>query len=204
MKIELTDRLAELHRFILESFVASGHSPTLADVQHRFGLSDEESAENMLAELEATRAIHRASGDPLATHAYPFSNEPTPHRVQLASGVQVYAMCAVDALGIPFMLNTDARIESGCSHCGQSITVAVQDGALAEHAPESLLVGYMPLDCCTTPATEQCPNINFFCSPEHLDEWMENHRGEELKTLSLSQALERGREIFGAMMQKIG
>src|SRR2546429_451183 len=35
--------------------------------------------------------------------AYPFSPTPTDHVVQ-AGGVRVYAMCAIDALGIPAML----------------------------------------------------------------------------------------------------
>ncbi|MGH3546890.1 MAG: organomercurial lyase [Pseudonocardiaceae bacterium] len=33
--------------------------------------------------------------------AYPFSAAPTRHRVRLATGVDTYAMCVIDALGIP-------------------------------------------------------------------------------------------------------
>jgi hypothetical protein len=34
---------------------------------------------------------------------YPFSRTPTRHRVQLAGTPPVWAMCAIDALGIPQM-----------------------------------------------------------------------------------------------------
>ncbi len=37
----------------------------------------------------------------LVSVAYPFSGFPTPHMVTLDGGVRVYAMCAIDALGIP-------------------------------------------------------------------------------------------------------
>ncbi len=38
-----------------------------------------------------------------------------------------YANCAWDALGIPAMLNCDARIVAACGDCGESITLAVMD-----------------------------------------------------------------------------
>jgi hypothetical protein len=200
MRIELTERQARLHQFILKSFSEQGRSPSLAEVQQEFSLDDESTAERFIGELEATKAIHRNTGDPLVTHAYPFSNEVTPYQVTLAAGTEVYSMCAIDALGIPFMLNQGATIISQCKHCGQAVSVEINEGKLASHAPDSLLVGYMPLGSCSTPATEQCPHINFFCSQEHLEVWMKSHPVEELKSLALPDALERGRQIFGSMM----
>ncbi|MHA4854887.1 organomercurial lyase [Rhodococcus sp. MSC1_016] len=38
------------------------------------------------------------------TSAYPFSASPTLHRASIGGGSTVYAMCAVDALGISAML----------------------------------------------------------------------------------------------------
>src|SRR5215831_684656 len=101
-----------LHRFILETFARTGHSPTLEDIQHKFVLSSIKEADSRVAELERRGSVHRNPGDREITHAYPFSNEPTSHRVQLANGPQVYAMCAIDALGMPFMLKKDAKIRS--------------------------------------------------------------------------------------------
>lgn len=202
MKVMLTEALAKLHQFILQTFVDTGQSPTLSDIQKQFSLDTEADAEKLLSELEQTKAIHRNPGDFLVTHAYPFSNEPTAHQVTLASGVKVYSMCAVDALGIPFMLNTDARIESECLHCQQAVHISVQAEKISDHSPKELMVGYVSMGNCSTPATEQCPHINFFCSQKHLDTWSNNHPEHELKFLPLEQALEQGKRIFGDLLNE--
>lgn len=44
--------------------------------------------------------------------AYPFSRRPSGHLVQLDRGPAVWAMCAIDALGIPVMTGRDAAIVS--------------------------------------------------------------------------------------------
>jgi hypothetical protein len=48
--------------------------------------------------------------------AFPFSASPTRHQVQIrhraGRETRVYAMGAIDALGIPAMLGRDTRIES--------------------------------------------------------------------------------------------
>ena len=42
--------------------------------------------------------------------AYPFSGRPTRQQVELDGFPAVYAMCAIDALGIPAMAGRDGRI----------------------------------------------------------------------------------------------
>ena len=44
--------------------------------------------------------------------AYPFSAYPTRHRVRIDDRVDVYAMCAIDALGMSAMLGANTRIDS--------------------------------------------------------------------------------------------
>ena len=153
----------------------------------------------MLVALEGTGAIHRNPGDPAVTHAYPFSNERTAHRVRLADGPEVFAMCAIDALGMPFMLKREASIESLCEDCGVAVRIEVQDREIVGHSPADTVVwlGERAADCVA--ATDLCPNLNFFCSPSHLARWKEraNARGEQL---DLQQALIRGRQVFEHLM----
>ncbi len=59
--------------------------------------------------------------------AMPFSAVETPFEVR-AIERKWYANCAWDALGIPAMLNCDARIVTTCGDCGEPITLAVMDG----------------------------------------------------------------------------
>jgi len=75
-----------LHQFILETFAKTGRSLTLENIQREFTLSGIEEADSLVAKLERQGSVHRNSGDRVITHAYPFSNEPTAHRVQLADG----------------------------------------------------------------------------------------------------------------------
>jgi hypothetical protein len=61
--------------------------------------------------------------------AMPFSAEPTSFEVS-GVGRRWYANCAWDALGIPAMLNCDARILSTCGDCGEEISIDVMGGAV--------------------------------------------------------------------------
>ncbi|MEO3779855.1 organomercurial lyase [Micromonospora sp. B11E3] len=62
--------------------------------------------------------------------AYPFSPTPTPTPHVVALGdIEVFAMCAIDALGMPFMLGADATITSTDPHIGQPVGVTITNGA---------------------------------------------------------------------------
>jgi Alkylmercury lyase len=60
--------------------------------------------------------------------AYSFSGVPTPHTVAIDGGPTVYAMCAIDALGIADMLGRDITIASTDPASGQEINVTVHSG----------------------------------------------------------------------------
>src|SRR5713226_4547728 len=131
-----------LHRFILEMFARTGHSPTLEDIRREFALPRVEEADSLVTELERRGSVHRNPGDRAITHAYPFSNEPTSHQVQLVDGPQVYAMCAVDALGMPFMLKKDAKIHSACAQCRGEIQIQIQSGQITQQRPKGTVVWF--------------------------------------------------------------
>src|SRR5208282_5745849 len=89
-----------------------------------------------------------AAGDFLAldgqgqiTAAYPFSAVPTGIDVTLPGGVRVAAMCAIDALGIPAMLGTDAVITSADPVSGEPVQVRFTSGVPAWH-PAGAVVFY--------------------------------------------------------------
>ena len=73
------------------------------------------------------------------TAAYPFSALPTPHRVQIAGHATVFAMCAIDALGISAMTGVPVVIESADPSTGQPITLNV-DGASSTWDPGTAVV----------------------------------------------------------------
>ncbi len=192
-----------VHRFILETFATTGHAPTLEDIQAKLRLTSVEEAEALIAELEEKGCVHRKAGDRTVTHAYPFSNEPTEHRVHLAGGPQVYAMCAVDALGMPFMLKRDAEIQSRCPHCQTEVTVHIQHEEVTHQSPPGLVVWFPPVQGKCVAATDLCPSVNFFCSAAHLDQWRAAPPKKYGEMLTLEQALIGGRKTFEPLLQEM-
>jgi hypothetical protein len=190
-----------IHRFILQTFARTGHSPTLEDIQREFALSSEAEANLRVVELERQGAVHRNPGDRAIAHAYPFSDEPTSHRVQLAGGPQVYAMCAIDALGIPFMLNRDAEIRSACAQCGGEVYIQVRSKHITQQNTEDIVVWFPTRKAQCIVATDLCPAVNFFCSPEHLQQWKAMYPEQNGQALTLAQALASGRKIFEPLLQ---
>lgn len=57
--------------------------------------------------------------------AYPFSVTPTAFVVQLATGHERFACCAIDALGIAPMLGQRIHVRSQCHHCGSPLAFSV-------------------------------------------------------------------------------
>lgn len=55
----------------------------------------------------------------------------TPHRV-VVDGRQLYAFCAVDAVGIPVALGLDALVESHCYACGTPLALSITKGVVTE------------------------------------------------------------------------
>jgi hypothetical protein len=189
-----------LHRFILETFATAGRSPTLEEIRVHFTLPTLGEADAMVAALVRSGAIHRNPGDPAITHAYPFSNEPTAHRVQLAGGPDVYAMCAIDALGMPFMLRRDAEIASACAQCGAAVRVGVRDGVVGTYEPRGTVVWLADRTEGCVAATDLCPDLNFFCTTEHLRLWATADSGRTGQRLTFDEALAHGRQVFEGLL----
>lgn len=191
-----------VHQFILKTFATTGRSPTLEDIQQEFKLSSIGEADKLVADLERLGAIHRNPGDREITHAYPFSNEPTPHHVQLADGPRVYAMCALDALGIPFMLKQDATIHSVCAQCAGEIQIQIQSERITTYSSERIVIWYPHVQEECVAAVDLCHQLNFFCSVDHLERWNGEHPEKRGHLLTLEQALEGGRRTFETLLQE--
>lgn len=192
-----------IYRYILRMFAATGAPPSTEQVAERFSLSDSAAAQAQLDVLEKKGCIYRNPVSKEIVSAYPFSATPTTHQVLFPSGHSVYAMCAIDALGMPAMLDTDAdaEIQSVCAHCGASIRIKLEGRQVRVVSPAETLVVYAQgsPDCCA--ATDQCPFINFFCSADHAEVWQADHSHLTLKMMTLSEALAGGQRVFGNLLR---
>lgn len=82
-----------------------------------------------LERLAAAKALVLQPESREVLMANPFSAVPTPFAVAVAGRVY-FANCIWDALGIPAMLCSDARIETSCGCCGEAMGMTVEDRAL--------------------------------------------------------------------------
>jgi mercuric reductase len=192
--------LQTMHRAILHHFIKAGQFPTAADLAIILALPPAE-IETKLTEL-AAMCLYRDTVNGEILGAYPFSARPTAHRLHLLNGQEVYAMCAVDALGVSAMLEQPVSIYSHCAHCDEPISLEVRGETLATAHPSSVVVWYQAASANCVPATAKCPGINFYCNPTHRVAWSEGHPDSTGYELTLAEALMRGVKIFSLLLRE--
>ncbi|MFE4424534.1 alkylmercury lyase family protein [Streptomyces sp. NPDC056817] len=178
-------------------FAATGHSPTLEDLEAAAATSGRAAAE-VVADLAAYDFLALDDHGRIRA-AYPFSALPTAHQVRLASGIEVWAMCAIDALGIPDMLGTDAVITPAAPVTSDTITVTFTGGHTTWQPPTAVV--YIRQRSCTGPAADvACGALNFFTSRRTARIWARQHPDYTGKTVDHTQAEALGRAVFGSLL----
>lgn len=82
----------------------------------------------------------------LVSFSYPVSALPSKHRVTLADGRWLYAMCAIDALGCAFTFAQDVNIFSACEHCNEPVQVEIKDGKIHHLSPHETHILHVDLN----------------------------------------------------------
>lgn len=189
----LPPELRELYRTILRHFAATGAAPPRTDL----ALATTTDPAKALAGLAETDLI--AIDDGRLVAAYPFSPTPTAHEVRLG-GVRVYAMCAVDALGMSAMLGQDTAITSIDPHTSQPVTV-VTTGSEAHFTPAGAVVVYAASGAPGRSVDTCCTSINFFASRASAQDWITAHPHLVATVLDQKSAVALGRDIFGPLLR---
>src|SRR5262245_19616406 len=115
--------LRAVHQQVLLAFADSGHPPARPGLE-RAAASYGRTAAAVLADLHAGDFIQLDGAGEIRA-AYPFSAVPTPHVVRIDGGPRVYAMCAIDALGMAAMLGREVTVVSTDTRTGQPNMVTV-------------------------------------------------------------------------------
>jgi hypothetical protein len=187
--------LRAVQQAVLRSFAATGRPPAsgVLEAAAVFGAA----ACDVLAEL-AREDFLVLDGVGQIRAAYPFSTAPTRHRVRIGGQAEVYAMCAIDALGIPPMLAADAVISSAEPATGAPITVTFTSGHAVWQPSGAVVLTARRGD---GPAAEvACGYINFFTRPATARAWAQAHSDLTGRMLSQAQAERLGRNIFGSLL----
>jgi hypothetical protein len=187
-----------MHLAILKAFAATGGGPAAEELD-RIAADHGMTARNILADLHDADVIRLDAAGQIGV-AYPFSATPTRHHVRLASGMAVWAMCAIDALGMAAMLDTDALITSSDPTNGQPVTVTVQHGRYLWD-PETAVV-FLSAAAGDGPSAESCcKDLNFFTTAASAQTWLDAHPQLTGEILEPASAERLGQHIFGSLMQ---
>lgn len=194
--LDTVDR--SVHTLILRRFATTGHPPTSTDLAATIS-GPGRTSDDVLAALHDLDAIGLGADGRIEV-AYPFSASPTPHRVHIATGTDVYAMCAIDALGIAPMLNTDTHIESTDPTTGQTVRITTTGGR-ARWDPSSAVV-FLAATAGGGPSAETCcAHLNFFTDTARANAWIDEHPHVPGHVLSQAQAETLAATLFGALLR---
>ncbi|MFD3928326.1 organomercurial lyase [Streptomyces sp. NPDC058614] len=193
--------LRAVQQAVLRHFAATGRAPGPGDLDD-IAASHGRGAADVLAELAAEDFI-TVDGQGRIRAAYPFSALPTAHRVRFPDGTEVWSMCAVDALGIPAMLDTDAVITSSDPVTGDAITVIAADGQM-DWAPPAAVVYVGQRPCTGSAADVACGALNFFTGRRTAHIWAGQHPDYAGKAVDQTCAEALGRAVFGSLLTQSG
>ena len=184
----------DLHRAVLRRFLDTGTAPALEwlrQTARELGLGD-----FAVAELEAADLVHLDGG--VVAVAYPFSGAPTRQQVELEGFPAVYAMCAIDALGIPVMAGRDGRIAATDPHDSAPVVVSVRAGQWRWTPAGAVVVFARMAGCGTNCASWEvaCPHVTFHASRDSAQAYLAARGDVEGQILDQQAAVERGRRNF--------
>ncbi|MFF5485297.1 alkylmercury lyase family protein [Streptomyces virginiae] len=191
--------LRAVHQAVLRHFAATGHAPEpagLADAAAAAGRT----AVDVLAELDREDFL-TLDADGRIRAAYPFSAVATPHRLHLARGVEAWAMCAIDALGVAAMLHQDVSVASCDPVDGRPVTVTFTDGTARWEPAEA--VAFVGQRAKAGPAAEVCCDaLNFFADPSTAQAWARQHPEVHGRITSQTEALRIAEQTFGPLLDE--
>lgn len=189
--------LRTVQQAVLRAYADTG-SPPAADELDRIAERCGRRGEDVLRELAAEDYLTLdAAGGVRA--AYPFSAVATRHRARVEDGADVWAMCAVDALGIAAMLGRAVVIDSSDPLTGEPIRVHTQPDAARAEPPETVV--YLGGSPGPGPAAQTCcVTVNFFSSPHSAVRWAAVHPAAPGRPVGLDAAAELGRAVFGGLL----
>jgi len=118
---------ARLRQYIYRHLIREGRAPTVAEMAAALS-SPLRKVKAALERLAQTHAfVLQETGE--LWRAAPFSAVPTAFPVR-SGNRSWYGNCIWDALGIPAMLDQNARIDASCGCCNHELALRIEEGRL--------------------------------------------------------------------------
>ena len=144
---KFNDRQNEVRLFIMDFIVTEGRAFNLDNdkeaVFQALGMEEDEYRE-IVSVLQAKDGMVAGANNDV-NFIYPVSALPTNHKVTLADGRNLTAMCAIDAMGTAFTFHQDIEINSVSAVSGEPVYVKIVDGKVADYSPKTLHALTFPL-----------------------------------------------------------
>jgi hypothetical protein len=198
----LTTPARRMHQLVLTAFAETGRAPRRADLERN---TRERGIDPGPALTELTeRDVLAVDEQGEIRAAYPFSPIPTRHRITWVGGADVvYAMCAIDALGMSAMLGVPVTITSTEPGTGHTVTVQVDHDTACWHPDTAAVFAGTTDDACCPSVDRTCRHINFFTTPDAARAWATRHPDITGVVLDQDQAIASAVAEFGALLHPI-
>jgi hypothetical protein len=194
----LRPALRSLHQAVLRHFLNEGDAPDIGWIRGQAsGLGVDPDA--AIRQLTAADLVH-VDRDGQVAVAYPFSGVPSGHQAQLANGPAVWAMCAIDALGIPQMVDRDATITAADPSTGEPVTVEAHAGTW-RWTPATAAVLIAQTGAGGPSAECTCGHVNFYSHAEHAQTYLDEHPELTGRVLEQGMAVELAGGVFGGLLR---
>lgn len=181
-------------QFIYNFIIDNHRAPEIAEIQKYGKFNNPDEVRGILKNLRSAEFID-LSGDEIIA-AFPFSPKPSNNKVIFEDGRWVYAMCAIDALGISKMMKNSIVVESTTPLDKKEVKVMFDGRRMKSVSPENAVVWYS--NDKGSFAEVRCSQINFFTGKDELQRWRGKHPSEKGITLSIAEAVKSGQLQFGA------
>lgn len=193
----LTEKENEIRKFILNETPTFGHIPQKKEILLAFNNLRKTELENILKKFDGYDIIHLTDNNDTISAAYPFSNSKTKYLINFPNDnyKPVFAMCAIDAFGISFMLNKNIVISSECFYSKEKINIEIRNNKIVRVNPKETVVWYdMDLSCYA--AESQCEKLNFFSSKRDFNSWKKIIEDRTGYLLNINEAFYLGSLFF--------
>jgi hypothetical protein len=185
------------HQMILRAFLSTGRPPQTSGLRAAAAELDLD-VDAALGRLAAVDLVQAEHGGRVVV-AYPFSARDTGIRVRPTGGPEIWAMCAIDALGIPQMARCDATIEASDPRSHDPVRVDCSRGRWSWR-PSSTVVLVAGTGHGGTLAQCSCPLITFHVSKQNALDYLNGQLGATGGVLSKRKAHALAGKIFSGLL----
>ncbi len=137
--VDVRDSVRRVRKLIVDSFVQSGQAPSAGEIAARLGMARGDVLEDLRA-LPQIDTFSQEAGTENVRILSPFSNLPTPYRVSVDGERRWYAVCGLEALGIPLMFpGRRVQVDAYCRDCTEPVRLVLRDRTVLECEPAPLV-----------------------------------------------------------------